>query len=209
MFNYKQKIAAVSSIVIFLTLGLTNCGSSTAEANQKLNIDKPLQTESSGPLFGGNSLSILEEGFIAEQKLLKQQEEARIKLISDTAKMSRTVKKLMKHLGSQYGRSGSTPGYWDCSGLVRWFYGQQGVDLRHSATAQSKSGQKTDAPKIGDIVAFHYGSTNWSFHTGIYVGDGKVLHAYNSISDTLISDVSEVAKENGASVSYRRIIETN
>jgi cell wall-associated NlpC family hydrolase len=205
MFN-KQKIAAVSSMVMFLTFGLTNCGSSSAEADQKLNIGTALYTEKSSE---PQSLVIIERKSAAKLNMLIQQAKARTKLANSTTKMQHTVKKLKKHLNSQYGRGGASPGYWDCSGLVSWFYAQQGIEIRHSATAQSHLGKKVKHPKIGDIVAFHYGSSQWSFHTGIYVGYGKVLHAYNYVSDTLISDVKDVAKENGAWVSYRRIIETN
>lgn len=198
MFN-KQKIAAVGAMVIFLTFGLTNCGSSSAEADQKLNIENTKVS----------SVSLLKETSIASLVMLEKQAIARMKIFKNTARMESTVKKLKKHLNSQYGRGGASPGYWDCSGLVSWFYAQQGMEIRHSATAQSHLGKKVKNPKVGDIVAFHYGSSQWSFHTGIYVGNGKVLHAYNYVSDTLISDIKDVAKENGAWVSYRRLITTN
>jgi cell wall-associated NlpC family hydrolase len=205
MFN-KQKIAAVGSIVLLITFGFTNCSSSTAEADQKLNIETASFTSTSSE---PKSLVVVERNSAAKLNMLIQQGKAKTKLANSTTKMQQTVKKLKKHLNSQYGRGGASPGYWDCSGLVSWFYSQQGIELRHSATAQSRLGKKVKHPKVGDIVAFHYGSSQWSFHTGIYVGDGKVLHAYNYVSDTLISDVKDVAKENGAWASYRRIIETN
>lgn len=208
MFN-KQKIAAVGAIVVFMTLGFTNCSSSPAEAGQKLNIVKTVSVSNTGLLVNKKSLTILERDSIARQTMLKKQAALNLRMINNTKMMASTVKKLKKHLNSQYGKGGATPGYWDCSGLVSWFYAQQGIDIRHSATAQSHLGKKVKQPKIGDIVAFHYGSSRWSFHTGIYVGNGKVLHAYNYVSDTLISNVSDIAKENGAWVSYRRIIETN
>jgi cell wall-associated NlpC family hydrolase len=213
MFN-KQKIAAVSAIVLFLTLGFTNCSTAPAEADQKLNIENTVEVSQVQTVFSlildeqNRQKTMLEEEadrVAAEQAKIKEREE---QLRSNTNKMIDAIAKLKKHLNSEYGY-GDEPGYWDCSGLVRWFYAQQGIDLYHSATAESKAGKRVKHPKIGDIVAFHYGSANWSFHVGIYVGDGKVLHAYNPYADTVISDISEVSAENGAWASYTRIVQTN
>lgn len=182
------KFAAVS---LGLVLTLTTCHSTTAIADetQDTQINR---YESSG------ALSEIVEKSIAQSIL-----------DSNTENMDRAVAKLKKQLWSSYGLGGGQPGYWDCSGLVRWFYGNLNVEIRHSATAQARAGKKVNTPKIGDIVAFHYGSKKYSFHTGIYVGDGKVLHAYNPVADTLISKIKDVADDNNASFSYRRIINTN
>jgi cell wall-associated NlpC family hydrolase len=152
-------------------------------------------------------------GIVAEQVAIVEAEIAKAqakqeKLDRNSLRMDLAIKKLNNYVGSEYGY-GERPGYWDCSGLVRWFYLQQGIDLYHSATAESKAGKRVKHPKIGDIVAFHYGSVNWSFHVGIYVGDGKVLHAYNPYRDTVISDIDQVSSENGAWASYTRIADTN
>jgi hypothetical protein len=199
----KNKFAAVS---LGLVLSLTTCHSTSAIAdeiqdtqlNSRIHLQESTETDI---LFDDDSLdslfTILEEG-IAQKKI-----------DDNTESMTRALSKLKKQIHSNYGLGGSQPGWWDCSGLVRWFYGQQGLDVRHSATAQSHLGKKVKTPKIGDIVAFHYESERWSFHTGIYVGNGKVFHAYNHVSDTLISDVKDIASENGAWVTYRRLVETN
>jgi hypothetical protein len=193
-------------VSIGLVLTLTTCHSTIAIAdetqdtqlNSRINIEK---SDALDIMFEDDSLDIL---FIMIEESLAQKE-----LDDNTEKMNRAVSKLKKKLHSNYGLGGSQPGWWDCSGLVKWFYEQQGLEIRHSATAQAQLGKRVKTPKIGDIVAYHYGSKRYSFHTGIYIGDGKVLHAYNYVSDTLISDVKDIAKENNASFSYRRIIKTN
>lgn len=213
MFN-KHKIAAVGAIVLFLTFGFTNCSSFPAEADEKLNIENTVEVGPELAVFNlildtqNREKTMLEEEadkLAAEEAKIQEREE---RLKSNTEKMNSAIKKLKKHVNSEYGY-GDEPGYWDCSGLVRWFYAQQGIDLYHSATAESKAGKRVKHPKIGDVVAFHYGSVNWSFHVGIYVGDGKVLHAYNPYSDTIISKVSDISAENGAWASYTRIVQTN
>lgn len=206
-----KKFAAVGVFVLAFTL--TTCSSNPASA-LPLKLNTEIVTDSEEPTLMDLLLSNNEpDGIIAEQAAIAEAEMAKekarqVKLDIHSKRMDIAIKKLKKYVGSEYGY-GDRPGYWDCSGLVKWFYEQQGIDLYHSATAESKSGKRVKHPKVGDIVAFHYGSASWSFHVGIYIGDGKVLHAYNPYADTVIDDVSKVAKENGAWASYTRIVETN
>jgi cell wall-associated NlpC family hydrolase len=207
----RNKFAAVSASILIFTL--TTCSSNPASAIPlKLNIEVSEKTQQE-PIWDLLLSKQEPTGVVAEAaaKAELEAEKQRVrqeKLDADTATMNKAIQRLKKHVGSQYGY-GDNPGYWDCSGLVKWFYEQQGVDLYHSATAQSRAGKKVKNPKIGDIVAFHYGSSKWSFHVGIYVGNGKVLHAYNPYSDTIVQSVKRVANENGAWASYTRIVETN
>ncbi len=206
-----KRFAAVGASI--LTIALTTCSSNPASA-LPLKLNTEIVTDSKEPTLMDLLLSDNKpDGIVAQQAAIVEAELAKEKarqekLDINSKKMDVAIKKLKSYVGSEYGY-GEEPGYWDCSGLVRWFYLQQGIDLYHSATAESKAGKRVKHPKIGDIVAFHYGSVNWSFHVGIYIGDGKVLHAYNPYADTVIDDVSKVAKENGAWASYTRIVETN
>jgi cell wall-associated NlpC family hydrolase len=206
----KNKFAAVGAFA--LAFSLTTCSSISASA-ETIQLNKETVMVQEPSLLDMITAKQQPDGIVAQQVALVQAEMAKAKakqelLDSNSEKMNKAIAKLKKYVGSEYGY-GETPGYWDCSGLVRWFYLQQGIDLYHSATAESKAGKKVKTPKVGDIVAFHYGSVNWSFHVGIYVGDGKVLHAYNEYRDTVISSVDQVAKENGAWASYTRVAETS
>ncbi len=207
----KNKFAAVGAGILAFTL--TTCSSVSASADSQLNIETGKAQETK--IFELILSSHEEEptGIVAEQAYKAQieaekQESRRQLLEANSEKMDKAISKLKKHIGSQYG-GGASPGYWDCSGLVTWFYEQQGIDLYHSASFQANAGKRVKTPKVGDIVAFHYGSAKWSFHVGIYIGDGKVLHAYNPYRDTVVQKVSDVADENGAWASYTRIVETN
>jgi len=93
-------------------------------------------------------------------------------------KIAQVVRRLKYYVGkTRYVFSGDTPQGWDCSGLVRWTYEKLGVTLEHSATKQERSGTLVKNPLPGDIVAFSYGSGSSFYHSGIYIGHGKVLHA--------------------------------
>jgi len=58
-------------------------------------------------------------------------------------------------------------------------FAQNGIDLPRTALAQSKSGEKISRASLqpGDILFFdtaHRGHVN---HSGIYLGEGKFIHA--------------------------------
>lgn len=135
--------------------------------------------------------------------------EEQAKRIQNTLDMRKTLKALRKTAGrTWYVYSGVTPQGWDCSGLVYWTYQQLGITLKHSATAQSHTGISTADPEPGDIVAFHYGKSYYSFHSGIYLGNGKMIHSYRHGMLTVIQTVADVSQENGnATVTYNRIID--
>lgn len=207
-----KKFAAVG-MTASLALVLTTCSGFPASATPLQLNNETGMAQQETTLFELILSEKQPEGILEEQaakaQIEAEKQRSREELLNNNSlKMDKAISKLKKYVGSQYGY-GDSPGYWDCSGLVRWFYAQQGIDLYHSATVQSKAGKRVKHPKVGDIVAFHYGSANWSFHVGIYIGDGKVLHAYNPYSDTVISNVDKVADENGAWASYTRIVETN
>ena len=128
-------------------------------------------------------------------------------LLENRTKVQKALTQLEKTAGKTwYVFSGATPAGWDCSGLVLWTYEQMGVELIHRAEAEASSGVKVDNPLPGDIVAFYRKGSNYSFHVGIYLGDGKMIHAYYPGTRTVIQPVSEVVKENwGARVTYTRI----
>ena len=103
-----------------------------------------------------------------------------------------TVSKLKSTAGrTWYVFSGSTPGGWDCSGLVVWFYEQLGVTLEHRASLQAESGIEVDVPMVGDIVAFYYRGSSDAHHVGIYIGHGKFISAPRPGTSTAIERVAD------------------
>ena len=83
-----------------------------------------------------------------------------------------------KALGTPYVFGGTRPGGFDCSGLVQWAYKGAGIKLPRTAREQSQTGYRIkDRSKMraGDIVAFR--RSRGGYHTGIYLGDGKFIHA--------------------------------
>jgi len=86
-----------------------------------------------------------------------------------------TVVALAKqHVGAPYRWGGSSPSGFDCSGLVRYVYAQVGIALPHNAAQQYRLGLPVAREDLepGDLVFF-----DRLRHNGIYVGDGRFIHA--------------------------------
>jgi cell wall-associated NlpC family hydrolase len=96
------------------------------------------------------------------------------------AKASELVSNAMDSLGVPYRRGGSSfeTGF-DCSGFVRTLYEQTaGLLLPRSAAQQAAATEKIDRSDLqpGDLVFFNTMRRTFS-HVGIYVGEGKFIHA--------------------------------
>jgi cell wall-associated NlpC family hydrolase len=78
----------------------------------------------------------------------------------------------------RYGGNSPTTGF-DCSGLVAHIYREAwGIRLPHNTAAQSEAGVPVSLAELqaGDLVFYDTLKRPYS-HVGIYLGDGKFVHA--------------------------------
>ncbi len=130
------------------------------------------------------------------------------KLREATIEVDKAIDKLSMHVDKTwYVFSGNTPRGWDCSGLTMWFYEQLGIELEHRASIQGKTGQSTTDPKRGDLVVFKYNGNKSAYHVGIYIGNGKMIHAPKHGHVTRIENIESFGGEY-SKISYRRLINT-
>ena len=98
----------------------------------------------------------------------------------------------LKYVGYKYVWGGKSPSTgFDCSGLVYYVYSQFGYTLPRVANDQASYGKAVSADDLqpGDILCFYSGS-NYVGHVGIYIGDGKFVHASTSTTGVIISELS-------------------
>ncbi|HEX2829564.1 MAG TPA: C40 family peptidase [Burkholderiales bacterium] len=90
------------------------------------------------------------------------------------------VMQALGYLGIRYKYGGNSPETgFDCSGLVRYVVGEAfGLVLPRDARSISRHGASvsTDDLQPGDLVFFNTMRRPFS-HVGIYVGDGRFIHA--------------------------------
>ncbi|OZD04509.1 hydrolase [Rhodococcus sp. 06-235-1A] len=90
---------------------------------------------------------------------------------------AKAVQAAESKIGAPYVYGASGPDSFDCSGLVQWAYKQAGISLPRTSYDQAAAGTPVSQANLapGDVVSFYGGS-----HSGIYIGDGNVVHASTS-----------------------------
>lgn len=84
-------------------------------------------------------------------------------------------------VGSRYRFGGSGPEEFDCSGLVFYVHGENGIEVPRTAAEQFLLARPVarEALRAGDLVFFRNGGSEVS-HVGVYVGAGAFVHAPKS-----------------------------
>ncbi len=87
------------------------------------------------------------------------------------------VRYALAQVGDAYVWGAAGPDAFDCSGLMMAAWGQAGVSLPHSSSAQHGYGTPVSSGDLrpGDLV-FYYSPIS---HVGMYIGNGMVVHAAN------------------------------
>ena len=98
----------------------------------------------------------------------------------------------MQYYGSPYVWAGNTPAGFDCSGFTQFVVQNvTGLDIGHGTEGQLAYGTPVayDALQPGDLVYFAGTYGPGISHTGIYIGDGQIIHAENESTGVTISNL--------------------
>ena len=92
----------------------------------------------------------------------------------------------LSEVGDAYVYGAAGPNSYDCSGLTMMAWRQAGVSLPHSSTSQMSAGPSVSSDDLqpGDLV-FYYSPVS---HVGIYIGNGKLVHAANPSTGVEVTD---------------------
>ena len=103
------------------------------------------------------------------------------------SKAQKIIATAKQYLGVPYVWGGTSPSGFDCSGLVYYVFRQHGITLNRTAATQYQHGTYVAKSNLrpGDLVFFQNTYKEGISHVGIYVGDGKFLHASSSQGVTI------------------------
>jgi cell wall-associated NlpC family hydrolase len=97
-------------------------------------------------------------------------------------------------VGTRYVFGGTSPtGGFDCSGLVKYVMAALRVDLPRTAAQQARIGSEVSRDpnrlRPGDLLTFGKSKRGVS-HIGIYVGEGRYIHASSGAGRVIESDLA-------------------
>lgn len=90
------------------------------------------------------------------------------------------VEEALKHLGTRYKWGGTSTSGFDCSGFVKYVYGKsEGVKMPRTSKEQARFGTPVPRSQLrpGDVISFASRGGSRVNHSGIYIGNGKFVHA--------------------------------
>lgn len=99
---------------------------------------------------------------------------------ADNGVMQQVVEVARKQQGRPYRYGGASPSGFDCSGLVQYAYRQAGIEVPRTTREQYRSVRRLHVHQLepGDLVFFNTRTVR-ATHVGIYLGDGRFVHALN------------------------------
>ena len=153
-------------------------------------------------LLSGNALqaqtatgSLPQKSPVSSDTLSKQAAASAVSAVDTAPRMNKQVEEIIqfakKFLGTPYHYAGSTPSGFDCSGFVRHLYEKSvGQLLPRRAEEQARSTEVIEREELkpGDLVFFNTMRRAFS-HVGMYVGDGKFIHAPRAGKSVKIEDM--------------------
>lgn len=125
----------------------------------------------------------------------------------------RLLTQARRFLDTPYRRGGSlrTGRSTDCSGFVQFIYGKANIDLPRASSEQAQVGKlaahSMDFSRLaaGDLLFFRNGGRRIG-HVGIYLGEGKMIHASSHGRGVKVADLRQ-AHYQGTFVVARRVLE--
>ena len=104
----------------------------------------------------------------------------------------------LAQVGKAYVWGGNGPNAYDCSGLTVAAYKQAGISLPRTTYTQWTVGTPVSLANLqpGDLVFYYSGIS----HVGMYIGNGRIVHAANPTSGVTTASVTSMPFQGGRRV---------
>lgn len=105
-----------------------------------------------------------------------------------SGRAAKAVQYALAQVGDRYVAAAAGPNSFDCSGLTMTAWRQAGISLPHYSRSQYSVTRRVPLSQAqpGDLV-FYFG--RGTHHVGLYIGNGKMVHAANPRSGVLVSNI--------------------
>ena len=111
---------------------------------------------------------------------------------SSTDTGARIVSIGMQYVGYRYVWGGTTPSGFDCSGFLYYVYNKAGVRMPRDMASQLNSSPRVSSSDLqpGDLLFWSNTYKRGLSHAGIYIGNGKFVHAENERTGVVVSSMN-------------------
>ncbi|MDD5406585.1 MAG: C40 family peptidase [Sulfurovaceae bacterium] len=140
-----------------------------------------------------NAETTIESNELNEQNDLSYQPKEN-NATDNMSKVDKLILLAKSKLGSSYEPTKAGPDHFDCSGFVYYIFTTIGISIPRTSIDQSESGKKLSREELekGDILFFDTYERNHVNHSGVYLGDGKFIHASSGKAyGVIISDLDK------------------
>ncbi len=148
-------------------------------------------------IYYGNKIKITNPSLQRDIEYNKYNKSYRPNKSSYQANISRLLPDRIEHeakslLGVKYKYGATGPYQYDCSGFTKHVFSSQGITIPRTSKEQAKVGKylRYSELKKGDLIFFKSNNSSKVSHVGIFIGNGKFIHASSSKGKVVISNIN-------------------
>ncbi|MBA4393669.1 MAG: hypothetical protein C0407_08970 [Desulfobacca sp.] len=144
---------------------------------------EPMDSSSNSLDKGTESLSLIKKPVFEEELKEEESKENNSNSLANFPSLLIDISKQLLGKSYRLGGNGKGEGGIDCSGFVKKIYQSLTLSLPHSSREQAKLGSLVTTEwdlsqlRIGDLLFFKRNRGAHIGHTGMYIGDGKMIHS--------------------------------
>ncbi len=162
-----------------------------ADSADQLHASAPLSESVAAPVLAEQRTMLFANDV---DKLIDAGTTGQVEIPAEASGRIQTVlKRALALIGTPYRWGGTSTEGFDCSGLVGYvFRSALGIELPRVSRQMATSGEKIDrdALSAGDLVFFSRRGKRVD-HVGIYLGNGRFVHAPRTGKDVMVSSLTD------------------